>query len=47
MFALGIVVGLVGIAGVSANYPLYKKMLDNGKKKYASEIVELAKEISE
>lgn len=47
MFALGIAVGLVGIAGVSVNYPLYKKMLDNGKKKYASEIVELAKEISE
>jgi ribosomal protein S7 len=33
--------------GCGVNYPIYKKMLENGKKKYAYEIVELAREISE
>ena len=43
---IGIVVGLVGIAGVSVNYFIYRKMLENGKNKYAQEIITLAKEIS-
>ena len=47
MFVLGIVVGMVGIVGVSVNYPAYKKLLENGKRKYAYEIIELAREISE
>ena len=29
------------------NYPVYRKMLAKGKQKYAFEIMELAKEISE
>lgn len=45
--ALGIVIGIVGFAGAGVNYPLYKKMLEKGKKKYAFEIVELARQISE
>jgi len=44
---IGVVIGIVGFAGMSVNYPIYKKMLENGKKKYAFEIVELAREISE
>ena len=44
---LGIVVGIVGLAGCSVNYPIYKKMLEKGKAKYAYEIVELARQISE
>ena len=47
MMALGIVIGVVGIAGVSVNYPIYKKIREHGKKKYAFEIMQLAKEISE
>ena len=47
MMAAGIVVGMIGIAGVGINYPVYKKMLENGKKQYAFEIIQLAKEISE
>ena len=43
----GIVIGIVGIIGCCINYPIYKKLLENGKKKYAYEIVELAREISE
>ena len=46
-FGVGIGVGLLGILGVSINYPIYKKMLENGKKKYASDIIRLAKEIAE
>ena len=44
---LGIVVGIVGLAGCGVNYPIYKKMLEKGKAKYAYEIVELARKISE
>lgn len=47
MVTLGIVVGIIGIVMAGVNYPIYKKMLENGKKKYAFEIVELAKEISD
>ena len=37
----------IGLIGCGVNYPIYKKMLEKGKKKYAYEIVELAREISE
>lgn len=47
VMALGIITGIIGITGISINYPIYKKLLENGKKKYAFEIVQLAKEISE
>ena len=44
---IGIIVGIIGMAGCGVNYPIYKKMLEKGKAKYAYEIVELAREISE
>ena len=44
---IGIIVGIIGMVGCGVNYPIYKKMLENGKKKYAYEIVQLAREISE
>ena len=44
---IGIIVGVIGMIGCGINYPIYKKRLENGKKKYAYEIVELAREISE
>ena len=47
MFVLGVIVGLIGLTGMGINYPIYKKMLAKGKQKYAYEIIELAKEISE
>ena len=46
-FVLGIVIGIIGMIGMGVNYPIYKRILVNGKKKYAFEIMELAKEISE
>jgi len=47
MTAIGIVVGLLGIVGISVNYPIFKKILEKGKKKYSADILYLAKEISE
>lgn len=44
---MGVALGLIGMAGAGLNYPVYKRLLEKGKKKYAFEIVELAKEISE
>lgn len=46
-FVLGIVAGILGMIGVCINYPVYKHILENRKKKYAFEIMELAREISE
>ena len=44
---IGIIVGIIGFICCGINYPIYKKMLEKGKSKYAFEIVELAREISE
>lgn len=44
---LGIIIGIIGFIGMGVNYPIYKKMLEKGKKKYAFEIVELAKQITD
>ena len=44
---IGVIVGIIGMIGCGVNYPIYNKMLESGKKKYAYEIVELAREISE
>ena len=44
---LGIIVGIIGLIGCGVNYPIYKKMLEQGKAKYAYEIVELARQISD
>ena len=46
MFVIGVIIGIIGFLGMGINYPIYKKMLKNGKQKYAFEIMELAKEIS-
>ena len=44
---LGITVGIIGLIGCGVNYPIYKRLLEKGKSKYAYEIVELAREIAE
>ena len=46
MMALGVVIGCVGIVGVSVNYSIYKKILTKSKNKYASDIIKLANEIA-
>jgi uncharacterized membrane protein len=47
MMVIGIIVGVIGLIGVSINYPIYKKLLADGKQKYAFDIMQLAKEISD
>ncbi len=47
MMALGIVLGIVGIIGCSVNYPIYKILKKKSMDKYASDIIMLAREISE
>ena len=44
---LGIIIGIIGFVGCGVTYPIYKKKLEKGKVKYAYEIVELARQISE
>ncbi len=46
MTVLGILIGAVGMLGMGINYPIYRKLLADGKKKYAFEILQLAREIS-
>ena len=43
---LGVVVGVIGIAGVSLNHTIYKKVLENSKKKYSADILALADQIA-
>ena len=47
MFVLGVIIGIIGFLGMAVNYSIYSKLLKKGKQKYAFEIMELAKEISE
>ena len=44
---LGVIIGILGLIGCGINYPIYKKMLEKGKAKYAYEIVQLAREIAD
>lgn len=44
---IGIIVGLLGFVGAGVNYSVYKNLLEKGKQKYAFEIIELAKQISD
>lgn len=46
LFVLGIILGILGIAGASVNLVLYRWILETSKKKYAFEIMELAKGIA-
>lgn len=39
--------GIIVMIGMGVNYPIYKRILENGRKKCAFEIMELAREISE
>ena len=41
----GIAVGLVGMAMALSTYPIYKKILNSRKKKYAAQILELSDRI--
>ena len=44
--ALGVVVGVIGVVGISVNYPIYKKSLEKSKKKYSADNIALANQIA-
>ena len=41
----GIIIGVVGLVMALLTYPMYKKILNSRKKKYASEIIKLSDSI--
>ena len=43
----GIVIGLAGIFMAAINYPVYKSMLNNRRKKYADKIIAISDSIME
>lgn len=45
LMPLGIIIGVVGIIMVCANYFLYEKILQSRKNKYADRIIELSRDI--
>lgn len=45
MMIPGIIIGIIGIFMVSICYPLYKRILNSRKKKYANQILELSEKI--
>lgn len=45
LFILGIVLGVVGIVGCGVTYPIYCRVLDKSKRRYARDITALAREI--
>ena len=42
---LGIIIGVIGLVMALLTYPMYKKILNSRKKKYASEIIKLSDSI--
>ncbi len=44
---IGVVVGIIGLIGCGLTYPIFKKLREKGKEKYGSDIIRLAKEISD
>ena len=44
---LGVSCGVLGFVGAAVNYPIYKRLLQRSKEKYAGDILRLASEIAE
>ena len=43
---MGIISGVIGIIAASVNYPIYKRILERSKSKYAADILALAGQIA-
>lgn len=43
---VGCIIGVLGIIGMSVNYPIYRAIMKRGKAKYAGDIIQLANEIT-
>jgi len=44
-FVLGIIVGVIGIAGIAASYPVYTRLLKRKREELAPEIMRLTEEL--
>jgi hypothetical protein len=44
-FVLGIIIGIIGMAGVSITYPLYTSMIKKGRAKLSPKIIEISNEL--
>jgi len=44
---LGIIIGVIGIAALSLNYPVYKAVMKSRKRKFSKEILALTNEITD
>lgn len=44
---VAMIIGIIGFIGCGINYPIYQKVLQKCKAKYAFEIVEIARQICE
>lgn len=42
---LGVIIGVIGLIMIIANFPIYKSMLNGRRKKYANQIIELSEKI--
>lgn len=47
LFAAGIVVGIIGIAGVAAAYPIYNRITKKERERIAPQILELTDELTQ
>ena len=45
LMVLGIVVGIIGIALISVNYPIFLAIMKSRKKKYADKIISISDEL--
>lgn len=45
LFAVGIIVGLVGIVGIALAYPVYKRITEKERERIAPEIIRLTDEL--
>ena len=45
LMVLGIVVGIIGIALISVNYPVFLAIMKSRKKKYAERVIALSQEL--
>ncbi len=47
MAGIGVVVGIFGLVMAGENYPIYRRILKDGRRRYAADIVRLASQVAE
>ncbi|WP_428379173.1 hypothetical protein [Olsenella sp. Marseille-QA0557] len=44
---IGVIVGIIGLVMAGVNYPIYRRILENGRRRYAADIMRLASQVAE